>query len=235
MHPNGCHVLISPITPTTCHFPGVYLSREDPANHDNMPKRPQDADDETSTTPQANHAVPSKPNKKHKTRKEGKLPSDDENSGVTSDETWSPSSSDADIATEKESPPPPPPIRQLRSRGPVVRPGDEMHAIMDKIDEVVDNESDFSSTTESEDEDDDESSENEDEEEDEESDTEEDGYSDDDSFVTSGDEEEDDDDEEEEVTVPVQDPNIDASDIPILDPITTDELLANFPDAPPEP
>ena len=52
-----------------------------------------------------------------------------------------------------------------------------------------------------------------------------DGYSDDDSFVTS--DEEDDDDADDEEEVPVPDPNA-----PSLDPITTDELLANF--GPPE-
>ena len=160
------------------------------------------------------------PPKPKKLRKEGALlPGSDENEDVTSDETWSPSSEDGDEESGEEqvAVEPPPPTRTLRSKGPVVRPGDEMHAVMDKIDEVIDNESDFSSTTEEEEEDDEESEDDgEEDEEEDESDTEEDGYSDDDSFVTSGDEEEEvEEDEPETARV-------------ILDPVTTDELLANF-------
>ena len=190
-----------------------------------------DAENESLPVHDGNADVLPPQPKKRKLRKEGALPVHDEGtSDVSSDETWSPSSNGDDEEEVHDQPPPPPQTttRQLRSKGPVTRPGDEMHAIMDKIDEVVDNESDFSSTTESEEEEDDESSENDEEEEDE-SDTEEDGYSDDDSFVTSGEEDED----EDEVTVPV--PYIDTSNAPILDPITTDELLADFPDAPANP
>ena len=154
-------------------------------------------------------------------RKEGHLiPSDENASESTSDDTWTPPSSEdetpsADVAT-------PVVTRQLRSRGPVQRPlADAVNVIMDKVDEEIDNESDFSTTTD-EDEEEEDDSDDDDDDEDDESDTEEDGYSDDDSFVTSGEEE--DDDDEEEVTVPVPDPNNAQS----SDPITTDELLADF-------
>ena len=161
-----------------------------------------------------------------KARKEGTLlPDSDENEGMTSDETWTPSSDDSGDESGEEAAvePLPPPVRTLRSKGPVVRPGDEMHAVMDKIDEVIDNESDFSSSTEEEEEDDEESEDDgEEEEEDEESDTEEDGYSDDDSFVTSGEEDEEEEDDDEPTVVGT--PNAPV----ILDPVTTDELLANF-------
>ena len=197
-----------------------------------MFKRPSD-----DTQPQCDGRVPKK------NRKEGQLAEKVEEEG-TSDETWSPSEDDmADNESSEDedgaTPTPTVPVkRALRSGGPVPRPGDEMHPIMDKIDEVIDNESDFSSTTSEEEEEDEESEDDGEEEEEDESDTEEDGYSDDDSFVTSCDEdeaeEEDDDDEDEnepmQATHDVSEPNPDIAE----GPITTDELLANFGN-PPEP
>ena len=178
--------------------------------------------------------------KAKKPRREGQLiPDDGVEESTTSDETWSPSSenesSEEDEAEEGTVKEPVAVTRVLRSGGAVVRPGDEMHAIMDKIDEVIDNESDFSSTTDEEEEEDEESDDGEEEEEDE-SDTEEDGYSDDDSFVTSCDEDEaeiDSDDEEEEEAGQTA-PETKAEER-ILDPVTTDELLAEFGDAAPPP
>ena len=165
-----------------------------------------------------------------KPRKEGQSTDGVEEEEGTSDETWSPSEdemADDESGDEGESNEPAPPqiqvTRVLRSRGPVTRPGDEMHPIMDKIDEVIDNESDFSSTTEEEEED--------------ESDTEEDGYSDDDSFVTSCDEDEaeeaDIDENEEEPKQTTHDEDASEPNHEITEgPVTTDELLANFNDTP---
>jgi hypothetical protein len=174
-----------------------------------------------------------------KTRKEGQVADDADEEG-TSDETWSPSEdemADDESGEDTETAPPPtiPTKRVLRSSGPVQRPGDEMHPIMDKIDEVIDNESDFSSTTDEEEEEDEESEDDGEEEEEDESDTEEDGYSDDDSFVTSCDEDEaEEDDDEENEPEPTQTTH-DASELnPEITegPVTTDELLANFDNAP---
>ena len=183
-----------------------------------------------------------------KNRKEGQIATDGaEEEDVTSDETWSPSEdemADDESGGEGENTdaePKPPQIqvtRVLRSRGPVARPGDEMHPIMDKIDEVIDNESDFSSTTDEEEEEDEESDEDDGEEEEEdESDTEEDGYSDDDSFVTSCDEDEaeeaDADEFEEEPKQTTHDEDASEPNPEIAEgPVTTDELLANFNDTP---
>ena len=162
----------------------------------------------------------------------------------TSDETWSPSEdemADDESSEDNETTPVPtiPTKRALRSGGPVPRPGDEMHPIMDKIDEVIDNESDFSSTTSEEEEEDEESEDDDGEEEEEdESDTEDDWDSDDDSLVTSYDEDEADEDDAEDENEPeptqathdVSEPNPDIAE----GPVTTDELLANFGN-PPEP
>lgn len=103
---------------------------------------------------------------------------------TTSDESWSPSS-DASSVVEREI--------HTRSRGRVTAVSGDINDIMDKADEEVNNESDFSSTTEEGEEEDDEES---DEEEEDEEDTEDDGYSDDDSFVTSNEDEEESPDEE---------------------------------------
>jgi len=172
------------------------------------------------------------PTKKRKVlrRKEGEVaPTDEWGSESTSDDTWTPPSSEEEEEGDSMVATVAPSTRQLRSRGPVPRlVADEVNPIMDKADEEVNNESDFSTTTDEDEEEEDEEEEDDDdddEEDDDESDTEEDGYSDDDSFVTSDEEEDDDADDEEEVPVP--DPNA-----PSLDPITTDELLANF--GPPE-
>ena len=76
-----------------------------------------------------------------------------------------------------------------RSRGLLTQPTEEMRIAMDKVDEVVNNESDLSSDTESgtdaEEDEDEDSSEHEDEDEDESDEDDDDEYSDDDSFVTS--------------------------------------------------
>lgn len=79
-----------------------------------------------------------------------------------------------------------PVVREIhtRSRGPVEKVNAD--AILDRVDEVVNNESDFSTTTEEDEEEDEE--EDAAEEEEEESSSEDDEYSDDDSFVTSEDE-----------------------------------------------
>ena len=179
-----------------------------------------------------------------KPRKEGQSTDGVEEEEGTSDETWSPSEdemADDESGDEGESNEPAPPqiqvTRVLRSRGPVTRPGDEMHPIMDKIDEVIDNESDFSSTTEEEEEEDEESEDDGEEEEEDESDTEEDGYSDDDSFVTSCDEDEaeeaDIDENEEEPKQTTHDEDASEPNHEITEgPVTTDELLANFNDTP---
>lgn len=203
-----------------------------------MLKRPSD---DTQPPCDSGERVPKK------NRKEGQIADAAEEEG-TSDETWSPSEDDmaddesGEEATEVETALPPAPVKRvLRSSGPVVRPGDEMHAIMDKIDEVIDNESDFSSTTEEDEEEDEESEDDGEEEEEEESDTEEDGYSDDDSFVTScdEDEEEEEDDEAESGEEPKQTAHDEITpepNPPVTEgPITTDELLANFGNDAPEP
>jgi hypothetical protein len=183
-----------------------------------MLKRPCD-----DTEPSCGHTT-------KKPRKEGQAANECVDESITSDETWSfPSSENESSEDEKEEPAPKLlATRVLRSSGAVVRPGDEMHAVMDKIDEVVDNESDFSSTTDEEEEEDEESDDDgEEDDEEDESDTEEDGYSDDDSFVTSCDEDEA--EEETEVQL-ITEENTEER---ILDPITTDELLANFGDVTP--
>jgi hypothetical protein len=109
---------------------------------------------------------------------------ENEEENTTSDDEWQPESpedgSEGEEAKQEETLP----KRHTRSHGPVERPADPapIHAAMDEVDKVVDDESDLSSDTESEDEEDFESCE---EEEEEEESDEEDDYSDDDSFVTS--------------------------------------------------
>ena len=118
------------------------------------------------------------PAKKRKVlrRKEGEVaPTDEWGSESTSDDTWTPPSSeeeegDSMVATVAPS------TRQLRSRGPVPRlVADEVNPIMDKADEEVNNESDFSTTTDEDEEEDEEEEDDDDddEEDDDESDTEE--------------------------------------------------------------
>jgi len=205
------------IAPTTCQIPDVYKSQTKHAQATVAMSTPTEND---------------QPTKKRKVlrRKEGEVaPTDEWGSESTSDDTWTPPSSEEEEEGDSMVATVAPSTRQLRSRGPVPRlVADEVNPIMDKADEEVNNESDFSTTTDEDEEEEDEEEEDDDdddEEDDDESDTEEDGYSDDDSFVTSDEEEDDDADDEEEVPVP--DPNA-----PSLDPITTDELLANF--GPPE-
>ena len=121
-----------------------------------------------------------------------------------SDSSWAPSSAEEEGEEEGEEPSPPVvSTYRTRSRGPAPPKPEDIDATMDRADEVVNNESDFSSTTSEEEEEEEEES-VEEEEEEEEEDTEDDGYSDDDSFVTSeeGDEEE---EEEEEDDTPSED------------------------------
>ena len=132
-------------------------------------------------------------------RKFEQTDSEEETSEET-DSTWNQSSCDdeseqekaAEVATLDQVN-----VIHTRSRGVVVR-NEGVDAAMDKADEEVNNESDFSTDTDSE-EDEEEDEEDEDdmdlEEEEEEEDTEDDGYSDDDSFITS-DEDENEGDEE---------------------------------------
>jgi hypothetical protein len=101
----------------------------------------------------------------------------------SSDESWHPDTE----SEEEEVDAPVSRLIKTRSRGPASpTPADmNINEVMDATDDVVDNESDFSSSTEGgsdEDEDEDDDLEDGDE-----SDTEDDGYSDDDSFVTSDD------------------------------------------------
>ena len=102
----------------------------------------------------------------------------------SSDESWHPDTEEEEVDA---------PVSRLiktRSRGPASpTPADmNINEVMDATDDVVDNESDFSSSTEEEsEEDEDDDDEDDDLEEEDESDTEDDGYSDDDSFVTSDD------------------------------------------------
>ncbi len=103
----------------------------------------------------------------------------------SSDESWHPDTEEEEVDV---------PVSRLiktRSRGPASpTPADmNINEVMDATDDVVDNESDFSSSTEEESEEDEDDDDEDDdlEEEEDESDTEDDGYSDDDSFVTSDD------------------------------------------------
>jgi ribonuclease E len=105
----------------------------------------------------------------------------------SSDESWHPDTE----SEEEEVDAPVSRLIKTRSRGPASPPPAEMNIneVMDATDDVVDNESDFSSSTEEEsEEEEDDDDEDDDLEEEDESDTEDDGYSDDDSFVTSDDE-----------------------------------------------
>jgi hypothetical protein len=119
---------------------------------------------------------------------------DDSTTESESDSSWAPSSVEEEEGEEEVSPPVVSTYR-TRSRGPAPPKPEDIDATMDRADEVVNNESDFSSTTSEEEEEEEEESAEEEEEEEE--DTEDDGYSDDDSFVTSGDEEEDEDPSED--------------------------------------
>jgi hypothetical protein len=98
----------------------------------------------------------------------------------TSDDLWQPETSDEEPCDGGRE------AIQTRSRGTVVKPVDNapIDAAMDKVDTVVDNESDLSSDTDEDCSDDERSGSEEGGEEEEESD-EDDDYSDDDSFVTS--------------------------------------------------
>jgi hypothetical protein len=126
------------------------------------------------------------------TRKRKFEEGDDSATDSTSDSSWAPSSEEEE---GEEASPPVVSTYQTRSRGPAPPKPENIDATMDRADDEVDKESDFSTTTSEDDEEEGEEEEEEecsDEEEDEE-DTEDDGYSDDDSFITSEEEEEEED------------------------------------------